>query len=167
MSRRGFTLIELLISIVLFGLISIFLFGAIDQLRNQQTFYQKKETILERKNKIISLIQSDFDRAPSITVLPSSSRDFDTASITGSNRSLYGSDAPFVTWVIVKSDNTLVRMESTIPITVPLRPDALYLTHSDLIAKHCEVFRIYDSPKHRLIFLKIENQPPLMVEVVK
>ncbi|HEX5330202.1 PulJ/GspJ family protein [Sulfuricurvum sp.] len=167
MNRKAFTLVEVLISILLFGLISIFLFGAIDQIRNQQTFFKTKEGIIEQKNKIVSLMQSDFDRAQSVAVSSSSNNNFDTASIIGSNRSLYGSDAPFVTWVILKADNTLVRMESTAPISVPINPKALYATHSDPIAQHCEIFRIYDSPSHRLIFLKTEAHPPLMVEVAK
>ncbi|WP_366141286.1 prepilin-type N-terminal cleavage/methylation domain-containing protein, partial [Sulfuricurvum sp.] len=42
MKRTAFTLIELLISIVLFGLITVLLFGTIDNLRTQVDFYQAK-----------------------------------------------------------------------------------------------------------------------------
>lgn len=166
MNRNAFTLIELLVSIVLFGLITFFLFHAIDELRNQQTFFHKKQIHLEQKNKILSLMQSDFDRSQ-VSITPSASKDFDSASIIGSNRSLYGMNEPYVTWVVLKDENTLIRLESAYPITVPIRPESLYLTHSDVISKHCEIFRIYDSPTHRLIYLKIENQSPLMAEVMK
>lgn len=167
MKRNAFTLVELLVSIVLFGLIAIFLFGAIDELRNQQSFFKKKEEILERKNQIVSLLRSDLDRVQSVSVSASTSKDFDSLSITGSNRSLYGIDSPFVAWVILKADNTLIRLESSNPITIPIRPEMLYLTHSDLIAKHCEIFRMYDSPQQRLVYLKLENQSPLIVEIKK
>lgn len=167
MNRNAFTLIELLVSIVLFGLIAIFLFKAIDELRNQQSFFKEKEKILERKNQIVSLLRSDLDRVRSVSVSASTSKDFDGFSITGSNRSLYGIDSPFVVWAVLKADNTLIRLESSNPISIPLRPEMLYVTHSDRIAKHCEIFRIYDSPQQRLVYLKIENQSPLIVEVMK
>jgi prepilin-type N-terminal cleavage/methylation domain-containing protein len=167
MKRTGFTLIELVISIALFGLITVFLFGAIDTLRKEQTFFQKKETIIERKNQILSLLRMDLDRAQSVNVITSSSKDYDTISISGSNHSLYGIDRPFVIWVVLKKDNTLVRLESAYLISLPILPEALYLTHSDLIGKHCEVFRLYDAPNNRFVYLKLENQSPLMVETTK
>ncbi|MFZ2890925.1 PulJ/GspJ family protein [Sulfuricurvum sp.] len=167
MKRNAFTLIELLVSIALFALISVFLLGMVDELRNQHSFFKKKEGVLERKNQIVSLLRSDLDRVQSVTVFASDSKNFDGFSITGANRSLYGIDSPFVVWVVLKADNTLVRMESTVPITVPLSPEALYLTHSDQIAKHCEIFRIYDSLQHKLIYLKYENELPIIVEVMK
>ncbi|MFA6188098.1 MAG: type II secretion system protein [Sulfuricurvum sp.] len=167
MRRNAFTLVELLVSIALFGLIAIFLFGTIDQLRKQQIFFQKKEAILSRKNMILSSLRTDLDRAHSVTVSATTSRDFDTVSITGSNHSLYAIDSPYVVWLILKVDNTLVRLESPVPITVPIPEKERYLVHSDLIAKDCELFRLYDSPKHRLIYLKFEQQSPLIVETYK
>lgn len=167
MKRKAFTLIELLVSIALFGLITIFLFGSIDELRKQQTFFQKKETVLSRKNQILSLLRTDLDRSQSVNVLTSMTKDFDSISITGSNHSLYGTDHPSIVWVILKTYNTLVRLESPHPITIPIRPEELYTIHSDWIGKGCELFRLYDSPKHRLVYLKFENESPLIVETTK
>lgn len=167
MKRNGFTLIELLVSIILFGLIAIFLFGAIDELRKQQSFFKKKEVIINQKSQILSLLRTDFDRAKSVNVSKSTSKNYDSALITGSNRSLYGIDSPYVLWIVLKSDNTLVRLESSSPLSVPLRPEMKYFTHSDIITKHCEIFRLYDSPQQRLIYLKFENESPLIVEVTK
>lgn len=167
MRRNAFTLIELVVSIALFGLITVFLFGSIDELRKQQLFFQKKEVVIEKKNQIVSLLRTDFDRSQSVTVVASMSKDYDSVSIAGSNRSLYGMDRPYVTWLVLKADNMLVRLESSSPIILPIQPEALYSIHSDLIAKQCELFRVYDSPKHRLVYLKLENQSPLVVETSK
>ena len=167
MRRNAFTLVELLVSISLFGLIAIFLFGTIDQLRKQQTFFQKKETILSRKNMILSLLRSDLDRAQSVNVSATTSRNFDTVSITGSNHSLYGIDRPYLVWIILKIDNSLIRLESPSPISLPIHSEKRYLVHSDLIAKQCEIFRVYTSAKHRLSYLKFEHQSPLIVETFK
>ncbi|MGZ8545930.1 MAG: PulJ/GspJ family protein [Sulfuricurvum sp.] len=167
MKRGGFTLIELLVSIALFGLIAVFLFGTIDELRKQQGFYKQKEAVVAQKNRIVSLLRTDFDRPKSLAVSDSTTKEFTVVSVSGANRSLYGVDRPNVVWLVLKNDNTLVRLESPYPITLPLSPEAFYLTHNDVIGKQCELFRLYDSPKHRLIYVKFENESPLMVEVVK
>lgn len=167
MKRGAFTLVELLVSIALFGLIAVLLFGTIDELRKQQGFYKQKEAFVSQKNRIVSLLRTDFDRPQSLVVSDSGTKEFTVVSVSGANRSLYGVDRPNVVWLVLKNDTTLVRLESPSPITLPLAPEALYLTHIDVIGKHCELFRVYDSAKHRLIYLKFENESPLMVEVVK
>lgn len=167
MKRKAFTLIELIVSIALFGLIAAFLFSTIGGLRQQQSFYHKKEKSIAQKNRIIALLRTDLDRAQSVSVSTANSKAFDTISITGSNRSLYGVDRPYVIWLVLKNDHTLVRLESPKPISIPLFPEALYVTHSDRIGNRCELFRLYDSPKNRLVYLKFENEPPLIVEASK
>lgn len=167
MKRQAFTLVELLVSIALFGLIAIFLFGSIDGLRKQQDFVKKKEAVLAQKNQILSLLRTDFDRAKLLSISKSASIDFDTVLISGSNRSLYKINQPNVAWIILKADNTLVRLESASSIIIPLTDEAMYFTHADVIGKHCEIFRIYDSAKQRLVYVKFENQAPLVIEVQK
>lgn len=167
MKRNAFTLIELVVSIALFGLITLFLFGTIDELRKQQTFYQKKEDVIVRKNTILSLLRADLYRPQSLISVQTQSKDFDIVSISASNRSLYGIDRPYVVWMVLKNENRLIRLESASPIAIPLMPETLYQTHSDTIALHCEIFRVYDSVKNRLAFLKLENETPLVAEVAK
>lgn len=167
MNKRGFTLIELLVSITLFGLIALFLFGTIDNLRKQQLFYQKREEILRKKNLILSLLRTDLERTESISVTTTSNKDFDRITITNSNRSLYNISHPFVVWLVLKEESTLIRLESASPIKLPLTPETLFLVHSEKIQAHCEFFRLYDSPKNRFLYVKFENEPPLMVETSK
>jgi prepilin-type N-terminal cleavage/methylation domain-containing protein len=167
MKRSAFTLIELLVSIALFGLITVFMFGAIDELRKQYTFFEEKEAILAKKNQIISLLRRDLTLAPSVSVTASSSRDFDTVTIIGSNQSLYETDRPYVVWLILKAGNTLIRLESLHPIILPIKPEMLYRIQSDRIENNCEQFRIYDSLRHRLIYLKFTDKSPLILEVMK
>ncbi|MCK9372345.1 MAG: prepilin-type N-terminal cleavage/methylation domain-containing protein [Sulfuricurvum sp.] len=167
MKREGFTLIELLVSITLFGLIALFLFGSIDNLRKQQVFYQKKEAVLGKKNQILSLLRTDLERTESVSVTTASNKDFDRITINNSNRSLYALNRPFVIWLVLKQDNTLIRLESAAPIKLPLTPESLFLVHSDRIQTHCEYFRLYDALKNRFVYLKFENEPPLMVETSK
>jgi len=165
--KKGFTLVELLVSILLFGLITVILFGTIDNLRAQLSFYKEKERHLGEKNQILSLMRSDFDRPASLKILTTSEKEFNTVSISGSNRSLYGMYRPHVIWMVLKQDRTLIRLESASPITLPIRPESLYQIHSDVIGESCELFRVYESSKNRLIYLKFENTPPYIVETAK
>jgi prepilin-type N-terminal cleavage/methylation domain-containing protein len=167
MNRRAFTLVEVMVSIALFGLITLLLFGTIDNLRIQLSFFKEKEKSIHEKNRILSLMRTDFDRAKAFSISKNETKEFTIASIKGSNRSLYTIEQPNVVWIVLKNDNTLVRLESASPITLPLTPKSLYLVHSDLIGKGCELFRIYESDKRRLIYVKFENQSPLVVETMK
>lgn len=167
MNKKGFTLIELLISISLFGLIAILLFGTIDNLRHQLTFFKSKESVIDAKNRTLSLLRTDFDRPQQLTITNSENKDFSMVSITGSNRSLYQINRPYVTWVVLKHNHTLLRLESLNPINLPMMVDSLYQVHSDIVAEQCEIFRIYESDKNYLIYLRIENQKPLLIETHK
>lgn len=167
MKRSAFTLIELLVSIALFGMITVFMFGAIDELRNQNIFFQEKEVVISKKNRILSLLRRDLNLASSVSVAASSSRDFDTVTIVQSEQSLYGSDRPYVVWLILKMDNSLIRLESLAPITLPIKPQEVYAIHRDLIEKNCEQFRLFDSKNHRLIYVKFSDQSPLILEIMK
>lgn len=165
--KKGFTLVELLVSIVLFGLITVILFGTIDNLRAQLSFFKEKEGHLGEKNRILSLMRGDYDRPASLQILPTSEKNFNTVSISGSNRSLYGMYRPNVMWMVLKQDRTLIRLESASPITLPIRPESLYQIHSDTIGKECEIFRVYQSSSGRMIYIKFTNESPLLLEVTK
>lgn len=165
--KKGFTLIELLVSIVLFGLIAVILFGTIDNLRAQLSFFKQKERHLAEKNQILSLMRGDYDRPESLQILQTSEKNFNTVSINGSNRSLYGMYRPNVMWMVLKQDRTLIRLESASPITLPIRPESLYQIHSDTIGKECEIFIVYQSSSSRMIYIKFTNESPLLLEVTK
>jgi len=167
MTKRGFTLIELLISIVLFGLIVLLLFSVIDTLRKQLTFFKTKEQIIDSKNLVLSLFRDDFNRPLGLKIINGENKNFTLVMIDGSNRSLYGIDHPSVAWIVLKHNNTLVRLESAHPITLPIKPQLQYLVHSDVITKNCEIFRVYESAKNTFVYLRIDNQEPLMIETYK
>lgn len=165
--KKAFTLIEVIVSVMLFSLIILVMFGSIDNLRQQHNFYEIKETKLTEKNRLVSLLRSDFDRATSITLNTDTDNRYTIASISGSNHSLYGIFEPYVTWLVLKEERRLIRIESPYPITLPIPEEALYQTHVDSAWSECERFRIYESAKHRLITFSFENESPVLIEVTK
>lgn len=165
--RKGFTLIELLVSIALFGIIIFITFETIDNLRSQFTFFKKQEFNLIEKKQILSVLQNDFERAQSFEIRNSVEKSFDSISITGYNRSLYGIYKPYILWLVMKQDNTLIRLESAMPITLPIQNELIYQIHSDVIGKNCETFKLYESSTKRMVYLKFLNQPPYLLETTK
>jgi hypothetical protein len=143
------------------------MFGSIDNLRQQHTFYELKEKKLSEKNRLVSLLRSDFDRATSITLKTDADNRYTIASISGANHSLYGIFEPYVTWLVLKEQHRLIRIESPSPITLPILEEHLYQTHIDSAWSDCDRFRIYESAKHRLITFSFENESPVLIEVYR
>ncbi|MGD9717519.1 MAG: type II secretion system protein J [Sulfuricurvum sp.] len=154
MMRRGFTLIETIVAAVLFALIAIMMFGTIDNLRKQHRFYDEKEKKLLEKNRIANLLRKDFDRADSFVVVHGSDRRYDTVTIKGEGRSLYGNEESYVVWLVLREDHRLIRLESAYPITLPIPYKSFYAVHADLIHTDCERFRIFESSRHRLVYIR-------------
>lgn len=165
--RKAFTLIEVIISVILFGLITLVMFATVDNLRKQHLFYEIQERKLIEKNRLISLLRSDFDRASAVTWSTDPDNHYTAAFVTGAGRSLYGIYEPYVLWLVLKDEHRLIRLESANPISLPIREEAQYLVHTDSIKTGCERFNIYEGAKTRLIDLAFENEAPVLIEVSK
>lgn len=165
--KKGFTLVEVMVSIALFSLIMLLMFGSIDNLREQHRFYDAKERELSEKNRLLALLRHDFDRATSLNLLQDSNNRYTIASISGANHSLYGINEPYVTWLVLKDERRLIRIESPAPINLPIAEKSLYQIHVDSIKNDCKTFRIHESPKNRLIHLDFESGSPILLEVSK
>lgn len=159
--QRGFTLIELLVSVLLFSLIAAFLYGGIDQVRLTRLFYAEKGKEFTHHEQIRSLLYRDLAQADKMSVIDGDT-DHSIVLLQPDRHSLYGIALPNVVWVM-KKDNTLVRLESADPITVPLDPLKFYGVHSDTVATECTTFRVYTSSVGRFAALVCGNDK-IMVE---
>ena len=86
-----------------------------------------------------------------------------------SNNSIYTIQAPYITWLVLKKDKTLIRLESAKKITLPIREEFKKTVFLDVVIKNCEEFNINLSKdkKSILSFIKIKNQNPIVFEVEK
>lgn len=160
--RRGFTLIELLVSVVLFGLIAAFLYGGIDQVRLMRLFYAEKGKEFTHHEQIRSLLYRDLAQADKMNVIEGDA-DHSIVMLQQDRHSLYGIALPNVVWLVMKKDNTLMRLESVDAITVPLDPLKFYGVHSDAVATGCTTFRVYGSAVGRFVVV-ICGKDKIMVE---
>ncbi|MDD2949572.1 MAG: prepilin-type N-terminal cleavage/methylation domain-containing protein [Sulfuricurvum sp.] len=160
--RRGFTLIELLVAIILFSLIAAFLYGGIDQVRLMRLFYDEKGKEFKHHERIRSLLYRDLAQAEKMSIIDGDS-DHSIVSLQPDRHSLYGIALPNVVWLVVRKNNTLIRLESAENIQIPLDPTKFYGVHSDIVATGCTTFRVYESSAGRFGSLTCGNDE-IMVE---
>lgn len=155
--KKGFTIIELLISIILFSLIATFLYGGIDQVRSMRIFYEKKGEILKKHEQIRALLYRDFLEAESITIMQGQ-EDRNIIFLNREQNSLYGIPLATVVWLVMKDDNTLLRLESAQNIKLPLDPSNIYQVHTDVVSTGCTMFGATETNASRLVTLRCNDE---------
>jgi len=165
MIKRAFTLVEILVSVVLLGLISIFTSSLIYQTNDNNKIYEKKVKEISKVDTVIDTLYRD--------ILQSTSNDiksYNRYSILKlkSKNSLYGIEEPYISWLVLKQDNTLVRLESASKITLPLKNELLANVFMDKALTSCEHFSINLSKdkKSILSFIKLKDKKPIIFEIV-
>jgi len=159
-NKKAFTLIEVLISIVLVGLIIPPLYKLITLMNdsNTQIFnYVKKQS---RESKVLDTLYLDIlssDGNISIT-----KNDFSRLCIMHTNNSLYATPKPKVCWVVLKNNNTLVRLEGN-NYNLPLNLESNI--HIDSTFKDIELFDVYRQKSNILVILKRKHQEPVAFEI--
>ncbi|MCH9813965.1 MAG: prepilin-type N-terminal cleavage/methylation domain-containing protein [Epsilonproteobacteria bacterium] len=164
MQRKAFTLVELLISVFLLGLIVNFLYTAVDNLQRTNTLFHQKSDTLQNKQKIFDLLYDDLFSAQ---VLKITGRKNSTIDMKTRN-SIYDIESPYVTWLLHRENNTLLRFESTKPFS-DMRSDTTHFYHISKVGKDCERFKIYQSNNHNtvLVHIKFKDQEPIIFEFFK
>lgn len=164
--KKGFTIVEIMVSVVLLGFISIFVSSLIEQTKkSNQTF--KTLRVNDKKTTLISdTLYKDIFQAQDISV--STSKTYSILKLKSKN-SVYNIQEPYVVWLVLKKDNTLIRMESAKKILLPIQESSQKSIFVDQVVKNCETFNINISKNknHVLSFIKIQKKNPIIFEVKK
>ncbi len=164
MKKRAFTLVELLISVFLLGLIVNFLYSAISNLQKTNNLFNQKSNELQNDQKLLDLLYDDIFLAEKLNI----------AGVKNSNLNLLTSNSifdiqqPYVTWLISKEKQTLLRFESTKSFST-MNADNTNLFHISKAGEGCERFKIYQSKDKNniLIHIKFKDKEPLVYEFFK
>lgn len=148
--RKAFSLIEVLISIVLFSVILLFLYKALDITRQSNTFYEKKLNTLSIKNRIKTIIYEDIAQSKEIEIL------FDKEGqslIKLETSNLYhNSFNKYVTYII-SSENNLIRIESANKFNEKEVLDSFFQnTYVDVLLRNIEKFNISQTKDNKNIY---------------
>ncbi len=164
--NKGFTLIEVLVSIVLLGLITLFVASTIYQTKINNKLFQDKIKKNSRNEIFLNVLYNDISQSSNLSI--NNYKRYSIISFS-SNNSVYGISHPYVTWLVLKKENSIARFESARKITLPIKSDMQKYTYMDIVQKNCEYFQVNLSKnkKQILVFIKNKKQKPYIFEVNK
>ena len=154
---------EMMISVVLFSIIIIFLYQALDITKNSNKFYTKKLNQLEIKSDIKKLLFEDFINSNIITKLSEDKNKNAILQLSSSN--IYHN--PFytnITYFLSKEDN-LLRCESKDKFDKEKVSDFIENSYIDIIDNNVTKFRISSDKKYPnsySVYLKYQDESDII-----
>ena len=154
--QKAFTLIEVLISIGLLGIIIVALFSTVSMMRdsnaNLYNYLQKSKKVTQATKVLyLDIMSSDGN----ITIKKD---EFTRLCMQETKNSLYALSLAKVCWVVLKKDNTLVRVEGN-NYRLPTRFEDRVEVNP--VMKHVELFDVYHQKDKVLVFLKQKGEKPI------
>jgi len=151
-NRKAFTLLEVLISIALMGIVIVALFSTVDMLQNSNQHllkYLEKSKKLNKATKTLYLdiVSSDGN----ITIKKD---EFTRLCMESTENSLYALPRAKVCWIVLKKDNTLIRVEGN-DYHLPVKMEEM--VEVDTIIKGLETFDVYFSKKKDKLLVLIQE----------
>ncbi len=156
LKRPAFTIIEVLIAITLMGIILPALYESVALLRDSNThlfsYLEKAKKVTQGTDTLyLDLVSSDGN----ITI---EKNNFSSVCIENTKNSLYALSVARVCWLVLKEDNTLVRVEGygyTLPIGTEERVEV------DKVMKNVALFDLYYQEDKILVLLQEKKKEPV------
>ena len=152
-SKRAFTLIEVLISIALMGIIVVALFSTVKMMRDSNAHlltYLEKSKKITQATKVLYL-----DIASSDGNITIKKDEFSRLCLNETRNSLYGLSLAKVCWVVLKKQNTLVRIEGN---NYRLPPRLEEKVEVNTVMKNIELFDVYHKKDKIVVLLKQKSK---------
>jgi prepilin-type N-terminal cleavage/methylation domain-containing protein len=154
--KKAFTLIEVLISIALLGIVIVALFSTVSMMRDSNAHlykYLQKSKKITKATKVLYMDIMSSDGNISIK-----KDEFSRLCMQETRNSLYALSLAKVCWVVLKKENTLVRVEGNnykLPTGFEDRVEV------NPVMKHIELFDVYHQKDKVLVFLKQKGEKPI------
>jgi len=166
MKKRGFTLIEILVSIVLLGLISLFVSSTIYQTKKNNKLFKNEVLKGTKKEIFLNTLYKDILLSTDLNI--SNNKNYTIIKLL-SNNSVYGISHPYISWLVLKQNHTIIRLESAKKIVLPISENMQKFAYIDIVQKNCKFFQasLSKDKKSILVFIKIKKQKPIIYEINK
>ena len=154
--QKAFTLIEVLISIALLGIIIVALFSTVSMMRDSNAHlykYLQQSKKITKATKVLYMDIMSSDGNISIN-----KDEFSRLCMQNTRNSLYALSLAKVCWVVLKKENTLVRIEGN-NYKLPTRFEDRVEVNP--VMKHVELFDVYHQKDKVLVFLKQKGEKPI------
>ena len=153
LKRKAFTLLEVLISIALLTLVMLALNRSVAILRDSNTHLLDYLRTSKTETKVLNTLYRDIIGSDGNLTI--SKDEFSRLCIEETVNSLYELPTAKVCWVVLKQDNTLVRIEGnnySLPVGYEEQVEA------DLLVKNLELFDTYQEKDKVLVLMKERNK---------
>ena len=153
---KAFTLLEVLISIGLLGIVVVALFSTVSMMKDsnsQLLSYLEKAKKITKATKVLYLDIISSDGRISIK-----KDEFSRLCMEETKNSLYALPLAKVCWLVLKKDNTLVRVEGN-NYHLPTKQEEKVEVNP--VMKHVELFDVYHKKDKVLVFLKQKGKEPI------
>jgi prepilin-type N-terminal cleavage/methylation domain-containing protein len=152
-SKKAFTLLEVLISIGLLGLILPALFAAIEGLRKSNDHLKHYLYDAQEISRGVEVLYNDIASSDGNFTIKKD--EYTRLCIQNSGNSLYGLSESKVCWLVLKSKNTLIRVEGW-DYRLPTRSEEN--VEIDRIMENTEIFDLYHKKDKVMVILKEKNR---------
>ncbi|WP_024955734.1 prepilin-type N-terminal cleavage/methylation domain-containing protein [Sulfurospirillum arcachonense] len=162
--KKAFTLVEIIVSVILLGLIVVFVSSTLIQTKNNLKIFEKIVKENSKSEKINDLLYKDIFQASSIEV--KSYKKYSLLKLK-TKHTIYNIAEPQVTWLVLKENNALTRLESAKNITLPTKEEDNKIIFIDTVSKECDGFSVNlsNDKKSVIVYIEIKNQAPVVFEV--
>jgi prepilin-type N-terminal cleavage/methylation domain-containing protein len=151
--NKAFTLLEVLISIALMGIVLVALFSSVDILQDSNQQLSKQ---LEKTKKVTQATQVLYmDILSSDGNLTIIKDEFTRLCMESTANTLYALPRAKVCWVVMKENNSLVRVEGT-EYTLPTGSEER--VEVDTVIQNVELFDVYHNKDKVLVVLKEKSK---------
>jgi len=156
LKRPGFTIIEVLISIALMGIILPALYQTVDLLRDSNTHLFEN---LEKAKKVTQVTDTLYlDLVSSDGNISIQKDEFSRVCIENTKNSLYALSVAKVCWVVLRKENTLLRIEGY-GYHLPTKEDEKVEVNT--VMKDVEHFDLYHKKDKILVLLQQKAKEPI------
>ena len=154
-SRAAFTLVEILIAIALLSIVLVGLYGVLDTQRRSVAIIKKNLDKSVDNDRVIMVLYNDILSSDGNITLKKGERD--TLCIESTRNSLYELGIAKVCWLVLKEDDTLVRVEGN-DYRLPLGLEDT--VEIDRVLKGVRLFDITRSKSNILAVIQEANKEP-------
>lgn len=156
-SSKAFTLLEMLIAIVIFTLISIFLYRSLSTVNSTNRFYGQQLNRISYEQKLLKTLYLDLSMAVIRSVfIINQDKDTDVV-LMQTSHSVHQRILPYVGYVV--RNKKLYRIESSDKLAYPFNEETEMVVDE---VGEIEHFRLYASKTHFLLDYSSNEDPKLM-----
>lgn len=153
LKRKAFTLLEVLISIALLTLVMLALNRSVAILRDSNAHLFDYLKTAKTETKVLNTLYRDIIGSDGNLTI--SKDEFSRLCIEETINSLYELPTAKVCWVVLKQDNTLVRIEGN-NYSLPVGYEEA--VEVDVLVKHIELFDTYHEKDKAMVLIKERNK---------